>query len=188
MRPARTEPGMERTAGYDRASMAAARQEEPVVGGVNAPWPEPEPVRVPEIQEQAFAAEIDESARQPAIREHVVQADVHEEARVRDKEPESGTTAIEISSGASRSEPDFATAEREPAVEETLAERTAPLPPSFKLPPDLVQVETSADRVQRAQNDTNADNEGRIEGRPRRPKPTEEQLPSEPLVQVETRH
>jgi hypothetical protein len=56
----------------------------------------------------------------------------------------------------------------------------------FELPPELIQVETSPEKVHQ---DNPAPEPGeRFEGRPRRPRATEEPMPNEPLVQVETRH
>jgi hypothetical protein len=64
----------------------------------------------------------------------------------------------------------------------------APPPPqTFALPPDLVQIETSPDRVQQVQANAVPATEAAAP-KPRRPRPSDEPLPSEPLVQVETRH
>jgi len=64
----------------------------------------------------------------------------------------------------------------------------APPPPqTFALPPDLVQIETSPDKVQQVQANAVSATEAAAP-RLRRPRPSDEPLPSEPLVQVETRH
>ena len=60
--------------------------------------------------------------------------------------------------------------------------------PTFELPVDLVQVETSPAKVQQIQDNPSQEGDERLENRGRRPRPPEEPLPSEPLVQVETRH
>jgi hypothetical protein len=52
----------------------------------------------------------------------------------------------------------------------------------------LVQIETSRDKVQNVQAEVLTPTNETSEARPRRPRPTEEQQPSEPLVQIETRH
>ena len=57
---------------------------------------------------------------------------------------------------------------------------------TFVLPPDLVQIETSPDKVQQVQANAVPATEAAAP-RPRRPRPSDEPLPSEPLVQVETR-
>src|SRR5262249_18294069 len=74
-----------------------------------------------------------------------------------------------------------------PATDAPAPVHHAPSPvQSFALPPDMVQIETSPDKIR----------EGPIlpasseiaPARPRRPRPSGETAPSEPLVQVETRH
>ena len=60
-------------------------------------------------------------------------------------------------------------------------------PQTFALPPDLVQIETSPDKAQQVQANAVPATEAAAP-RPRRPRPSDEPLPSEPLVQVETRH
>jgi hypothetical protein len=63
-----------------------------------------------------------------------------------------------------------------------------PQPQTFALPPDLVQIETSPDKVQQVQANPVPATEAAAAPRQRRPRPSDEALPSEPLVQVETRH
>ena len=74
-----------------------------------------------------------------------------------------------------------------PADQEMQAVRATGIPPTFQLPPDLVQVETSPGKIQQIRDNPPPEAEERFEGRARRPRPPDEPLPSEPLVQVETR-
>ncbi|HXX09963.1 MAG TPA: Rne/Rng family ribonuclease [Burkholderiales bacterium] len=64
----------------------------------------------------------------------------------------------------------------------------APIP-TFELPPDMIQVETApgkADQAMEAERPAELTQPGE---RPRRPRPPEEEpIPTEPLVQIETRH
>ena len=80
-------------------------------------------------------------------------------------------------------------APHEPHHDEPTARSYEAPPPAqtFALPPDLVQIETSPDKVQQVQASAVPAAEAAA-SRPRRPRPSDEPLPSEPLVQVETRH
>lgn len=143
------------------------------------------------VHQQVFDSMGAESVREPLIAEHVVQTSVREHGTERDGEPTFAAATIDIASGDSQRGPDVAgDAAREPAPQdkEARADRASRVPPSFQLPPDLVQVETSPDRAQQGQAEPAAAAEEGFESRARRPRPPEEQVPSEPLVQVETRH
>jgi hypothetical protein len=59
---------------------------------------------------------------------------------------------------------------------------------TFELPSDLVQIETSPDKVESVEADSTAGPEEKLAGRPRRTRVAADPMPSEPLVQVETRH
>ena len=181
-------PRAERTHMTDEPRTADRQQDEPVATELNVAWTQPAPSRAPAGNE--------ELARGPVIEEHPAHVDTQPETSERDREPVVGSIQPEISSGIRRSEPeqaqsDLSVAKHEPVIHEieTVAELPTRVSPRFELPPDLVQVETSAERAQQVQNDPGAaEGEGRIQGRARRTRPPEEQPPSEPLVQVETRH
>ena len=144
---------------------------------------------MPENQEQVFASVGGESARAPVVAEHVVQTGVSEHEAERDREPTFVTAGIAIASGEAQRELDVgADTPREAATEEAGTDRASRVPPTFDLPPDLVQVETSPGRLQQGQANPAPAAEERVESRTRRPRPPEEQVPTEPLVQVETRH
>jgi ribonuclease E len=63
----------------------------------------------------------------------------------------------------------------------------APPLPSFELPPDLIQVETAPGKAGQTVEAEPPAGLMQLGERPRRPRPPEEPIPSEPLVQVETR-
>jgi hypothetical protein len=147
---------------------------------------------MPENQEQVFASVGGESVRAPVIAEHVVQTGVSEHEAERDREPTFVTAGIVIASGEPQRDLDVgADTPREPATEDKEAGtgRALRVPPTFDLPPDLVQVETTGPgSVQQGQANPAPAAEERVESRTRRPRPPDEQVPTEPLVQVETRH
>ena len=73
------------------------------------------------------------------------------------------------------------------AAQVDISPAAAPMP-SFELPPDLVQVETAPGRAAQGVEAEQAAGVTQIDERPRRPRPPEEPVASEPLVQIETRH
>ena len=157
-------------------------------------WSEPAAHR-PENQEQekpeqVFESMGGESVRETVIAEHVVQTSLGEHSPERDRQTTFVTATIDVASGEAQGEAHAAAGERyEPASQDTeaRADGASRVGPSFELPPDLVQVETSPGRAQQAQDNLGPGPE-RFESRARRPRPPEEQVPNEPLVQVETRH
>src|SRR5262249_23839574 len=64
----------------------------------------------------------------------------------------------------------------------------APTLPRFELPPDLVQGETAPGKAGQTSEAEPPAASTPLGERPRRPRPPEESIPSEPLVQIETRH
>ena len=64
----------------------------------------------------------------------------------------------------------------------------APPLPSFELPPELIQVETAPGKAGQTLEAEPTAGLTQLGERPRRPRPPEEPIPSEPLVQIETRH
>ena len=64
----------------------------------------------------------------------------------------------------------------------------APPIPTFELPPDMIQVETAPGKADRAMEAERPAGMTQLGERPRRPRPPDEPVPSEPLVQIETRH
>jgi len=183
---AHTESGAEHTREQGRPRMPSPRQEADLSGSDVAPhWPEP--ARVPET-EPVFESMGNESVREPAVAEHVVKSDAGEQwtdvtTFVAD--------TIEIPPVERQREPQVeAVVPRESPRQEGEAstDRALRVTPTFALPSDLVQVETSPERAQQVQADTMSGGEERSESRGRRQRPPEEPAPSEPLVQVETRH
>lgn len=155
---------------------------------VTTSWSEPAP-RIPESQEPAFENVGGESAHESVIAEHVVQAALREHRPEHDRETTLVTPTIDIASGQPQGEHDAAAAApREAAPREAPPDRVSHVVTTFELPPDLVQVETSPGRTQDVQDDPARGAAGRVENRAPRPRPPEEQIASEPLVQVETRH
>jgi hypothetical protein len=184
-RAAYTESGAERVREQDQPRVASSREDADVSGTdvTTASWSEPA-ARTPDNREHVFESTGGESVREPVIAEHLVQSGVREPQTERDREPAFVAATINIASSVAQAEPDVApVALRETGQQEAPASRV----PHFELPPDLVQVETSPGRAQQAQADPTSAEE-RFEGRGRRTTPPEEPVPSEPLVQVETRH
>jgi hypothetical protein len=72
--------------------------------------------------------------------------------------------------------------------EATPTYRAPPPQQTFTLPSDLVQIETSREKVGQRQTEAATPNGETAGARPRRPRPVEEPQPNEPLVQIETRH
>ena len=97
--------------------------------------------------------------------------------------------AIEIASERSRTDPVPSPQPEATPRDEEMRNYPAPqLAQSYQLPSDLIQVETSPEKVEQiADNQATAPGE-RLSERPRRPRPPDEPASSEPLVQVETRH
>ena len=151
-------------------------------------WVEPA-VRVSERQERVLEARDSESGLEPPMIDDVSRTS----ARDHVIEGERGTVLVAppigIAIGERRMEPVVVAPERGPAPadQEMQAVRATGIPPTFQLPPDLVQVETSPGKIQQIRDNPPPEAEERFEGRARRPRPPDEPLPSEPLVQVETR-
>jgi ribonuclease E len=183
---AHTESGAEHNREQGRPRMPSPRQEADLSGSDVAPhWPEP--ARVPETAE-VFESVGNESLREPAVAEHVVKSDAREQWT---EVTTFAADTIEIPPAERQREPHVeAVVPREsPRPEgEASTDRALRAAPSFALPSDLVQVETSPERAQQVQADTMSGGEERSESRGRRQRPPEEPVPSEPLVQVETRH
>jgi ribonuclease E len=199
-RGARTEAGAERAPEQDQPRMPSPRRDSHVpASDVTTSWLEPA-AHGPEDQEQENREQVfegigGESVREPVIAEHVVQTSLREH-RPEEHRPEQDrestfvTAVIDAVSSEAQREPQAAAGERyaAPQDKEARADEGSRGVPSFELPPDLVQVETSPGRAEQAQDNLVAAAEERFEGRARRLRPPEEQVPSEPLVQVETRH
>ena len=166
--------------------MPSPRQETDLSGSDVAPgWSEP--ARMPET-ERMFESMGGESVREPAVAEHVVKSDAHEQWT---EVTTFVADTIEIPPVERQREPHIeAVVPRESPQQdgEASTDRALRVAPSFALPSDLVQVETSPERAQQVQTDTASGGEERSESRGRRHRPAEEPVPSEPLVQVETRH
>lgn len=166
--------------------MPSPRQEASAPSDVTTSWSEPSP-HLPESQGQSFEGTGGESVREPVIAEHVVQTNVREHEPEWDRDTTFVTATIDVASGDAQKETDVAAAQYETGAqdEEPRTDRMSRGMPNFELPSDLVQVETSPDR---AQDIPSPAPEPRFESRPRRPRAPEEQVPTEALVQVETRH
>jgi hypothetical protein len=76
----------------------------------------------------------------------------------------------------------------EPSPREETPSYQAAKPTSFELPPDLIQVETTREKIGQIPDNQAPQMGERLGERPRRPRAPEEPAPNEPLVQVETRH
>ena len=172
----------------DRASEPSrARPQQPRASNDFEPS-EPEGAKVEAVETQVTA--------EPAVIEHVRQHLVEERSpepvvaqSVSEpvwSEPAPAPAPVEIVSRSAEPEPvvQHETHHFEPAQ---TSYQAPPSSQTFALPPDLVQIETSPDKVQQVQAGAVATTETGAP-RPRRPRPSDEPLPSEPLVQVETRH
>ncbi len=181
-----TETGSEREPEPDRPRALSPHDDADVAGSeVTTSWVEPA-VRVSH-QERVVETADGEPASEPAITDHVEQTSVRDYGREGNRGAVLVAAAIEIDR---RMEPVvMAPPEREvvPEGKEAPSDRAARIPPTFELPADLVQVETSPGKVQQIQDNPPPAAEERFESRARRPRPPEEPLASEPLVQVETR-
>jgi ribonuclease E len=183
----RAEAGAARVPEQDRARMPSPRQEAPApVSDVTTSWSEPSP-HLPESQDQSLEGTGGESVREPVIVEHVVQTNVREHKPEWDRDTTFVTATIDVALGEAQKETDVAAARYETGAqdEEPRTDPVSRVMRNFDLPSDLVQVETTPDR---AQDIPSPAPEPRFESRPRRPRASEEQVPAEPLVQVETRH
>ena len=181
----RGEAAADRDSVLERPAASTAHDEiESHTRELNTSWVEPA-TRVPEREERAPKAVDAEPPREPGLAEHPQHRAIPERAI----ESVAVRAPIEIAMEDKRVEP-VAAVQRGSMVEDKDAQsvHTTRITPPFVLPADLVQVETSPAKVQQIPADQPPEGEQRIESRGRRPRPPDEPLPSEPLVQVETRH
>jgi ribonuclease E len=191
----RAEAGLEPASTPDRHAPASPAADSGVRGSeLDSGWSEParmEPVapqrntreQLPEVVGAAPAAE-------PAVAEAPAQAAMRERATEPDTVRVTVAPPMEIASDRSLADPATLAAQREtaPQDEEMRSYRAPKLTQGFELPPDLIQVETSPEKVGQIPDKQVSPMGERLGERPRRPKQPEEPVPSEPLVQVETRH
>ena len=172
----------------DRASEPSrARPQQPRASNDFEPS-EPEGTKVEAVETQVAV----EPAAIEHVRQHVVEERSPEPVVAQSvsepvwSEPAPAPAAVEVVSRSAEPEPvvQHETHHYEPAQ---TSYQAPPSAQTFALPPDLVQIETSPDKVQQVAASAVATTETGAP-RPRRPRPSDEPLPSEPLVQVETRH
>ncbi len=186
----RTEAELERAPDPDRAGPISPAADSGVRrDALDTAWSEPaspqrsSPQQLPEAVGIGYAAE-------PVMAEAPAQAAMPERATEPDTVRVAVAPPMEIASDRSQTHPETPSAQREAAPrDEELWRYRAPKPAQgFELPPDLVQVETSREKVEQIPDNQVPPLGERLSERSRRPRPAEEPVPSEPLVQVETRH
>jgi ribonuclease E len=190
-RAAATEPPTERAPEPDPPKPPVAIDDDVHPSAAKTSRPEPSeeaPRREDRVVEPAALS----SALEAASTEEMAQAEVSGRAATPDNGRVIVAAAIEIATDNRRLAPVVSTEEAAPQDSEVQTYSTRGVGHPFELPPDLVQVETSLVQVEtspeKARQIEGHPGDERFEGRPRRPRPTEESLPNEPLVQVETRH
>ena len=117
----------------------------------------------------------------PPMREHAIEAASVPATPAREAPAEMVTEAP----------PDTAPAPLEPAhhVAQVDISPVAPPIPTFEQPPDMIQVETAPGKADQAMEAERPAGLTELGERPRRPRPPEDEpIPTEPLVQIETRH
>jgi ribonuclease E len=187
-RATRNEAASERRPEPDRPKPTSAQLDDDVRGSeVKTSWSEPA-VGAPQHQDGVVEAVAADAAVESGSGKDATQAGVSELGTA----PDSGhvviATAMEFASD-NRGLARTVSTEKREEVQQDNETQTHPerrLAQAFELPPELIQVETSPEKVHQ---DNPAPEPGeRFEDRPRRPRPAEEPMPNEPLVQVETRH
>ena len=188
-RATRTEAGAEREPEVYQPRAPSPHHDADVPGKeVTTSWLEPA-APASQREEPVLETMDGESAREPTITDHVERTSMRDHETEGDREAVLVAAAIGIVADDRRMEPMVMTpGEAVPDDKEARSDRAARIPPTFELPADLVQVETSPGKVQHIQDNPPPAAEERFESRARRARPPEEPLPSEALVQVETRH
>jgi hypothetical protein len=182
-RPNRTPGGAERDPKFHQP---APSDDAGVLASQAALWAEP---ALPASDRQAHVLDAIEngSTHEPVMAEQLPPTGERDHEVKADRETVLVATPIGIAMDDTRRQvlPEREAISEETETQSAKAMRTVP---TFELPSDLIQVETSPGKRQPIQDNSPPEAAERFEGRARRPRPLEEPPTSEPLVQVETRH